>query len=448
MKKTLKGLLVLMTVFLGLVVLVACSSDDAPETTETTPEPTPTVTPEPAPATTDPVEISVWWWGGDFRHQITTEAIELFEERYPHITVNFDFAGWGDYWTLLTTAAAGNQLPTVMQMDLTRLTEFTDNNLIIGLNDFINSGEIDMSSVNMAAYQGMLNLNGQYMGISLGANGFAMVYNTELAAELGLEFTPELTWNEFADMLRTVRAERDDFYGFDFGAAIYELLNIYVRDAGYAMYGNGELGVPANVLVDFFEMIQEFNNDEIIMTFERADAMSEGQSALHHEITIAQLFASNQIVHEQNNYVEAELGLALLPRIDGGRGGNWIRSSMQFSITSQATPEEQAAGAKFINFFINDFEVNEILQAERGAPISSAVRDHLAPLVDPVVVRTFDILPIMAAHAAPADSISPAEQAVVRGYVDRAAEHVRRGTMTPEEAAEYIMIGAEDAFNW
>jgi len=452
MKKMYRSFLALTAVLLLGFVLTACGDELANDPVTPEPpvaaEPAPAPVPEPEPEGYDPVEISVWWWGGDHRHQLTTEAIELFQERYPHITVNFDFAGWADYWTMLTTAAAGNGLPTVMQMDLTRLTEFTVNNLIVPLNPFFADGTIDVSNVDMASHNGMLNIDGDYMAISLGANAFAMVYNTELAAELGLEFGPDLTWDEFADMMRGAKAEREDFYGFAFGAAIYELLNIYVRDAGYAMYGDGELGAPREVLVDFFTMVQELEDEGLVLTIEREAALTEGQSVLHHEIVISQLFASNQIVHQQNAYVEAELGLALLPRIAGGRGGNWIRSSMQFAITSQATPEEQAAGAKFINFWTNDLEVNEILNAERGAPISDVVRNHLAPLVDPVVRRTFDILPVVAEHASPADRISPAEQAAVRSYVDRASEALRMGEMTPEEAADFVIEGAEDAFGW
>jgi len=292
----------------------------------------------------------------------------------------------------------------------------------------------------------MLNIDGQYMGISLGANAFAMVYNVELAEELGFEFTPELTWDEWADFLRGVRAERDDFYGWGMGAE-YEIFNIFTRDHGYAVYGDGELAVPREIIVAFYELLQTFNDDRICLTLERADALAEGQNALHHEIILAQMFASNQIVWQQYE-VEAELGLALLPRVEGGRGGNWVRSSMQFSISAQADAARQEAAATFIDFFINNLEANEILSAERGAPIVPSVREHLTPLVEPVVVKTFDILPIVAAHSSPADRISPPEQAEIRSAFFRGVENIRHGTMTPEEAADYVIREADDAFNW
>ena len=442
--------------FLSILVLgmflVACGNDepevaDEPEVTEAPPadeEPEPE--PEDDGDDLDPVTITVGWWGGQARHDITIEAIELFMELYPHITVTEEFHGWDDYWTMLNTAAVGNSLPDVIEMDITRISEFHDNGLIIGLNDFINRGVIDMSNVDMAAYQAMLNIDGEYRGISLGANGFAMVYNTELAEELGFVFTPELTWNEFGDFLREAGADREDFYGFGFGAE-YEIFTIFTRDSGYSVYGDGELAVPREVLVDFFEMLDEWNRDEIIMTHVREDGMTEGQNALHHEILLAQMFASNQIVWQQGE-VDAELGLALLPRVEGGRGGNWIRSSMQFAISAQSGTAEQEAAALFIDFFTNNLEANEILRAERGAPISSVVMAHLRDMVDPVVVKTFDILPIMAANASPADPLPPAEQAAVRTAFFYAVEAVRHGDFTPEEAADHVIAGAEDAFSW
>ena len=35
----------------------------------------------------EPIELRVAWWGSQNRHDRTLEAIKLFEEMYPHITV-------------------------------------------------------------------------------------------------------------------------------------------------------------------------------------------------------------------------------------------------------------------------------------------------------------------------------------------------------------------------
>ena len=56
-----------------------------------------------------PVELRVAWWGSQDRHNRTIKAIELFQKKYPNIKVTYEFAGWGDYWTKMTTQAAGRQ---------------------------------------------------------------------------------------------------------------------------------------------------------------------------------------------------------------------------------------------------------------------------------------------------------------------------------------------------
>lgn len=437
-----KGIVLFLSVLAFGLFLSACTDDEASESPGTTDPGTAgsgTTEPE-TPTTEEQIEISIMWWGGDERHARTIEVIDLFMVQYPHITVNYDFAGWDDYWTALNVQAAGGNLPDIIQMDGTRINEFADNNLIIGLNDLIAAGTIDLSNVD-PSFQETVQIEGENMAISLGANGFAMVYNMELAAELNFEFTPELTWDEWEAFLTETRAERgDDFYGWGFGAE-YEVFNVYVRDAGYAMYGSEGLGFDRAVLVEFFEMLSRFNDTRIAVTPER-DENVEGRELLHNEVILSEMFASNQIIAAQAE-VEAELGLALLPRIEGGRGGNWLRSSMGFSITTQS--QEQEAAALFIDFFTNNLEANEILGAERGAPISSVVRDHLADVVDPVVVKTFDILPVILEHSSPSDPLPPAGQTEVRLAFLRAVEQLRFNVATPEQAADYVISAASSA---
>ncbi|MED4161755.1 ABC transporter substrate-binding protein, partial [Halalkalibacterium halodurans] len=77
------------------------------------------------------VVLRVAWWGGQERHDMTIEAIELFEEKYPHIQVDPEFTSWDNYWERLTTQAAGNNLPDVIQMDNSKLNEYSSRGLVI-----------------------------------------------------------------------------------------------------------------------------------------------------------------------------------------------------------------------------------------------------------------------------------------------------------------------------
>ena len=52
-------------------------------------------TPTEAPKT---VSLRFSWWGGDARHQATLEAIQLYMDRNPHVTIEAEYGGYADYY--------------------------------------------------------------------------------------------------------------------------------------------------------------------------------------------------------------------------------------------------------------------------------------------------------------------------------------------------------------
>ena len=57
-------------------------------------------------ATADPneeVTLTFTWWGNDDRAARMAQAIDLFEEENPSITVQGNFSSFNDYWTARNT---------------------------------------------------------------------------------------------------------------------------------------------------------------------------------------------------------------------------------------------------------------------------------------------------------------------------------------------------------
>ncbi len=86
-----------------------------------------------SPTAEEPIELRLTWWGSQQRHDLTIEGIELFQQKYPHIKVVYEFSGWRDYFTKLTTQAAGGNLPDIMQHDYARIAEWVSNGLLLPL---------------------------------------------------------------------------------------------------------------------------------------------------------------------------------------------------------------------------------------------------------------------------------------------------------------------------
>lgn len=42
----------------------------------------------------DQVTLRFAWWGGDSRHELTLQAVDLFMQKYPNIKVECDYGSW------------------------------------------------------------------------------------------------------------------------------------------------------------------------------------------------------------------------------------------------------------------------------------------------------------------------------------------------------------------
>jgi len=396
--------------------------------------------------TEDEVVIRVAWWGGQERHDRTIEVIELFEEKYPHIKVEEEFTDWDGYWQRLTTQAGGGDLPDVVQMDIQYINEYDGNDLLVDLAPFIADGIIDLKDVD-DIYQDVLMDGERTLAISLGANSFGLIYNRSMAEEYNINLEPGYTWEAFIEMLTELNPQvGGDFHGFGFGSAGYELFTVYARSAGESIYNleGTELGFSEQTLVDFFVMIKDMTDAGLTPTPDFEAGIVDGSEWWNNRLTFAGLFASNQIVANAENTDQA-LGLMVLPEVAGGRPGNWLRSSMSFAITAHS--EEQVAAAKFIDFVTNDIEANKILQAERGVPISAAVREALSDLVSDSVLQTFEFLDVIAEHSSPADPLPPAGETEIASAFGRTIEAVRLGAIPPARAAADFMAEAAGILN-
>ncbi|GAE30871.1 ABC transporter substrate-binding protein [Alkalihalobacillus hemicellulosilyticus] len=393
------------------------------------------------------VTIRVAWWGGQERHDMTLEAIDLFEEEYPHISVEPEYTGWDGYWERLNTQAAGSNLPDVINMDNSQLNEYISRDLLVDLAPFIADGTINLDDVD-DVYQEINHDGDRVLAVSLGANALATIYNRDMFEEHGITLEPGYTYEEMVDAMLEIAANADgDFYGFDLANAEFEMFFTYARQHGQSVFneeGTG-LGFEEEVLVDFFTLIQDMVNEGAAPSHDiTMDYIDGGNAMLADNSAAMQMAASNQIIGVSQT-TDADLGLTILPSLEGGQHGNWIRPSMSFSISSHS--QEQEAAALFIDFFTNSLEANEILQADRGVPISSAVRDHLAPMVEGPVQETFEFLELVADYTSPADPLSPPGETEVRGSFLRVVETLKYDRITPEEAAVQFMQEAENVLN-
>lgn len=123
-------------------------------------------------------ELRMSWWGGNQRHQATTEAIKAFEAQNPDVKINTEPSGWDGYLSRLSTQLAGNTEPDVMQINWNWLVMFSKNG--DGFYDINRQASlIDLTQFSSQGKQ-LVTVNGKLNGVPVAMTGRSMYYNPDL----------------------------------------------------------------------------------------------------------------------------------------------------------------------------------------------------------------------------------------------------------------------------
>lgn len=380
---------------------------------------TPAVAPEaasqPAAGGDAKIELRIAWWGSQNRHDRTIAVIEQFEQLHPNIDIVYEFAGWGDYWTLMSTQAAGGNLADIMQQDYARLEEWVSRSLLAPLDDFVADGTLNFANVSESSLAGG-RLGGKLYGVNLGTNSMTIVIDADKLAEAGLETpNPNWTFDEF-ERVATELHEKLGIYGFTGNLTNEQWWkNIYLS-LGQWVYNEDGTGLgyeDDQPFIDYLNMVKRLQDAGVTQSREQeiaaggsveTDLIVTGQSAMTY-VWSNQIVALTGAAGEGRNFI-----LLPMPRPAGGASANYLKPSMFFSITSQARHPKEAA--MFIDFFTNNVDANKVLMAERGVPVSSEVRAALEPLLDAPQKMMFDYI------ASIEPSVSPIPPPDAPGHAD------------------------------
>ena len=377
-------------------------------------------------------------WGSQNRHERTIATVDLFLETYPEYDITYEFVGWGDYWTSLATKAAGGNLPDVIQQDYARFFQFQQDGLIVPLDPYVDSGLIDLSNVPAEAIAGGM-IDGELYALSLGTNSQSFVLDLDVFAEAGLDIpAPDWTWADFEEIAMAIHDATGKF-GVVGGLANPQLVNSLYLSLGEGLYNadGTALGFSdTQPLVDYFSMMVRLQDAGAMVSREEEIANPTNLENNAFVSGNAGMFFAHT-----NQYValytaagaDRNLMMVPLPRAVGAtQSANYLKPSMFFSITSHATNPE--AGAFFINYFTNSVEANEILAAERGVPVSTAVADGIKPGMEDAAAQTFDFLAeIEVSPIQPPDPVAHGD-ITTNVYEPLVIDPLMFGQLTPEEA--------------
>lgn len=388
-------------------------------------------------------EFRIAWWGGDARNTQTVEIIENFEKKYPNLKIDVEYATYGDYFTNLTTQATAGNLPDVYMMDYSRINEFVDAGQMEQLDSYIEAGSINLSDVDDSLVAGGI-VNGGMYAIATGTNAPCGFYDATVLEELDISLSQVPTWSEFSDVITQVyeKTGKRAFINPNTGN-----LQSYMRSVGkdtYAADGAG-YGFAPEDMVEYLTYIYDLYESGAAVSSAEYEGEEGASLRDGNDIWLKQNGAefSNQLMAEEDG-AGKRLTLVAHPSAENSVvSGTYLKPVMLWGISSTSLNKEIAAD--FINYFVNEPSVYDVCGADRGIPISAAMRDHLVKSMSESEAHVLEFISYLSDGVATAISpAAPTGSAEADTYLNELMEQLQYKQLKKEQLLDAVTTAVEE----
>ncbi|MFC4021595.1 ABC transporter substrate-binding protein [Micromonospora sp. GCM10011542] len=397
-----------------------------------------------APAQDGPIELSVFWWGGTRRAELTEKALRLYSQRNPRVTFRVTWQGADGYYDRLATQAAGGNVPDLIQLDDTMLTEYAQRQIVLDLSEHVADHRLDLRMLpeGLVRYG---SVDGRTMAVASGQTHAAVVFNRDLLDRLRVpDPRSGMTWSEYVSWAEEVtRASDGRVAGTMDPSGDYRALWLWLRSEGGEFYRGRQLGFGADELIGWFELWQRARRVRATPGAALVEQADSGQPARQLVVTglTAASFAWSHQLPELQRLTRSELGLVGLP---GSLGAQWARASMYWAAFRGTRHPDTVLDV--INFLTTNGEAGTVLGHERGLNPSLAVRRYAeGSITDPAQQRAATFGASIADRLGPAPAPPPKGHTKVRSLLVAAAESIRSGRAGTRAATSRFLAQADAA---
>lgn len=387
-------------------------------------------------------ELRFMWWGGETRHKATVDALELYKEAKPNVTVKTEYSGWDGYFDKLTTQLAAGTGPDVVQMSYTNVSEYVAREQLAPLDEYIEKGLIDVSNLSQATLD-MYRIDGKLYAIPAGVSTSLLFYNKDYFDQAGVEYpTDSWTWEDYMEAARKLTMDTNGDGEIDvWGTAYLEdpagadiTFKKYVYERGGKLWSDDLKSVAFNsaeglAAVEFIKKpLEEGIMPPLEITASNPQNVDDFQTQ-----RVAMIIHYSPITQA---YISAGLNFGIERTPKGlEKEAFWINPSMVYSITKDTKAPE--AAAELINFMVNNEEAGNILALERGVPSNSVIRGNIVQTLSDAEKRMFECI-----EKSTSDDVAnepfPAGYMEIHALFKREFENMMYGKYTPQELLDVL----------
>jgi oligogalacturonide transport system substrate-binding protein len=399
----------------------------------------------------EPVTMRFSWWGGDSRHKATLEAFAEYSKKYPNVKLEGEYSGsTGPYLTKLLTQLAGNTAPDIIQIDYKWVKDFTEQkDRFVNYNDVIS--KFDTSQIDMKLAEQYCSNKGFLLGLPIGLNAFALMYNPALFDKYGIKPIKEPTWDDIVEMgTKLHQADAKKYLLIpQVGHYYYMFKTMMLQRNGKNLMSdeNYSIQFPREDAVYFFAYIKKLFDTGTIPPVE--ETLIYGTSFVDqipswHQQNYAMATTGASVLAAMVTATKFPVEMARFPVMKNPvNPGVFTPVSMMFGINAKSKYRDQAID--FINWYINDDKAIMIMKDARGVPVNARARKMLqdAKLILPEVTTCIELA--ASASGKPESTLDTNNELLT--VFDKYWQSIGYKKITPEQAADAYMADLQKALD-
>ena len=326
----------------------------------------------------DPVPLTMSWWGGESRHNAYQEALKAFSAEHTTITVNPTFAAWSGWEDTMSTKFAGGVAEDVCQISWNWLYNYSGNGqTFLDLNSI--TDYLDLSQWDDAKL-GACNVANAQQCVPISMTGRIFYWNMTTFNKAGITEVPATEGDLFAAGKAFQEKLGDDSYPLHLGAYDRMILMVFYLESKYgkdwADPTTSTLNYTADEIAEGIDFIKSLVDGHVIMPLPTYYG-ANGDGAAHQSnewITgkIAGIFEWDSAASKYQDALDEENkpGFTVGEEIKfGDYNGGFSKVSMGMAITK--TCKNPAEAATLIEYLWNG-DGAAIMGSECGIPASKA----------------------------------------------------------------------------
>jgi multiple sugar transport system substrate-binding protein len=421
---------------LGLGVplaLAGCATSD---------NPTAPAVPQVAPIETGPVELSIFWWGGDARAKLTHDVLALYTSKHPNVTFKETWQANSGYIDKLNTNLAASSAPDIFQLDDNMLGGVAARSQTLDLTNYVAAGRVKTEKLpgSLVDYG---KVDGKLAALALAENTPGLVYNKTVIQKYGVD-APQIgwTWDKLISWATDLSAKSNyTVYGTMDPSADYKALWVWLRQQGKDFYSGKKIGFSEGDLTKWFDLWKAARDAKAAPPADVIHVANAGDVTKQLVVTgkAATSFMWSNQMPELAKSTKDSLGVVSYP---GDPKGQWARAALYFA--GYVNTKHPGVVVDVLNFFINDPDAGKILGTERGLPVNLDIRTAVqSSLTDVNMKATVDFENAMQSKFGAAPQVPPNGQSAIRVLLTTEAEKVQFGQLSSADAAKEFLQQAE-----